>query len=128
MARGHDQPDPALIVEGSRRHQPSKRVQGEDYPVSALEVLQKRDRGTYCGTHELKLLTSCKVFQRNLRRHQRVLVKTYLVILLVIESPVRSGYLPFLALTETLTGYTKSQISKKPDLTDTNRSGAVFFG
>ncbi len=30
---------------------------------------------------------------------------------LVIESPVRSGYLPFLALTETLTGHTKSQIS-----------------
>ena len=52
----------------------------------------------------------------------------FLVFDLVIESPVRSGYLPFLALTETPTGYTKSQISKKPDLTDTNRSGSVFFG
>jgi hypothetical protein len=56
------------------------------------------------------------------------LSEEFVVGCLVIESPVRSGYLPFLALTETLTGYTKSQISKKPDLTDTNRSGAVFFG
>ncbi len=46
---------------------------------------------------------------------------------LVIESLVRSGYLPFLVLTETLTGYTKSQISRKLDLTDTNQSGAVFL-
>ncbi len=30
---------------------------------------------------------------------------------LVFESPVRSGYLPFLTLTETLTSHTKSQIS-----------------
>ena len=47
MAREHDQPDPALIIEGSRRPQPSKRIQGCDYPVSALEELQKRDKGTY---------------------------------------------------------------------------------
>ena len=32
-------------------------------------------------------------------------------VLLVIESPVRSSYLPFWALTKTLTGHTKSQIS-----------------
>jgi hypothetical protein len=31
---------------------------------------------------------------------------------LVIESPVRSGYLPFLALTETLTGYNIFPISE----------------
>ena len=47
MARGHDQPNPALIIEGSRRPQPSKRVQGRDYPVFASEELQKRDKGTY---------------------------------------------------------------------------------
>ena len=47
MARGHDQPNPALIIEGPRRLQPSKRMQGRDYPVSALEELQKRDKGTY---------------------------------------------------------------------------------
>lgn len=46
MARGHDQPNPALIIEGPRRPQPSKRVQGQDYPVSVIEKLQKRDRGT----------------------------------------------------------------------------------
>ena len=40
MAQGHDQPNPALIIEGSRRPQPSKHVQGCDYPVSALEELQ----------------------------------------------------------------------------------------
>ena len=47
MARGHDQPNPALIIKGPRRLQPSKRVQGRDYPVSALEELQTRDKGTY---------------------------------------------------------------------------------
>ena len=46
MARGHDQPNLALIIDGRRQHQPSKRIQGEDYPVSALEELQKRDRGS----------------------------------------------------------------------------------
>lgn len=51
MARGHDQPNPALIIEGARRPQPSKRVQGDDYPVSALKELQKRDKGTYFGMH-----------------------------------------------------------------------------
>ena len=44
MARGHDQPNLALIIEGSR---PSKRIQGHDYPVTALEELQKRGKGTY---------------------------------------------------------------------------------
>lgn len=47
MAREHDQPDPTLIIKGPRRPQPSKRVQGDDYPISALEELQKRDKGTY---------------------------------------------------------------------------------
>jgi hypothetical protein len=53
MARGHDQPNPALIIEGPRRPQPSKRVQGDDYPISVLEELQKRDRGAYhnCDTY-----------------------------------------------------------------------------
>ena len=50
MARGHDQPDPALIIEGPQWPQPSKRVQGHDYPVSALEKLQKHDKGTYYST------------------------------------------------------------------------------
>ena len=52
MARGHDQPNPDLIIEGPRRPQPSKRVQGRDYPVSALEELEeRRDKGTYYSTH-----------------------------------------------------------------------------
>jgi hypothetical protein len=51
MAREHDQPNPALIIEGSRRPRPSKRVQGHDYPVSALEELQKRDKGTNYSSH-----------------------------------------------------------------------------
>ena len=46
MARGeHDRPDPTLIVEGSRRALPSKRVQGDDYPITPLEELRTRDRG-----------------------------------------------------------------------------------
>ena len=40
---------------------------------------------------------------------------------LVIESPVRSGFLPFLALTETLTSYGYPEFSNY-------WSGAVFFG
>ena len=55
MARGHDQPNPALIIEGLQRPQPSKCVQGQDYPVlvSAVEALQSRDKGTHrdYGTH-----------------------------------------------------------------------------
>ena len=43
MARGqHDQPNPDLIVEGSRRVQPSKRVQGQDYPIT---VSDQRNKG-----------------------------------------------------------------------------------
>ena len=43
MARGeHDQPDPTLIVQGSRRVQPSKRGLGRDYPTTPLEELQER--------------------------------------------------------------------------------------
>jgi hypothetical protein len=51
MARGHDRPNPALIIEGPRRPQPSKRVQGHDYPVSALEEIQKRNKGIYHSTN-----------------------------------------------------------------------------
>jgi hypothetical protein len=41
MARGeHDRPDPSLIVEGSRRVHRSKRVQGQDYPITPLEELR----------------------------------------------------------------------------------------
>jgi hypothetical protein len=47
MARGeHDRPDPSLIVEGSRRSHPSKRIQGEDYPIT-LEELRVRSKGMY---------------------------------------------------------------------------------
>jgi hypothetical protein len=45
MRGGHDQPDPSLIVEGSRRPQPSKRVQGSDYPITPLEELRSRGKG-----------------------------------------------------------------------------------
>ena len=46
MARGeHDRPDPSLIVEGPRRQQPSKRVQGHDYPITALEELHVHSKG-----------------------------------------------------------------------------------
>ena len=45
MAQGHYQPNLALIIEGSQQPQPSKHIQGCDYPVSALEELQKRDTG-----------------------------------------------------------------------------------
>jgi hypothetical protein len=44
--RQHDQPNPELIVEGSRKVQPSKRVQGEDYPTTLLEELGQRNKGT----------------------------------------------------------------------------------
>ena len=42
MAREHDRPDPNLIVQGSRRVQPSKRGQGNDYPITPLEELKER--------------------------------------------------------------------------------------
>jgi hypothetical protein len=46
MARGqHDQPNPNLIVEGSRKIHPSKCVQGHDYPTTALEELDQRNKG-----------------------------------------------------------------------------------
>ena len=43
--RQHDQPNPNLIVEGSRKVQPSKRVQGQDYPTTVLEELDQRNKG-----------------------------------------------------------------------------------
>ena len=51
MARGHDRLNPALIIKGPGRPHPSKRVQGRDYPISALEELEKWDKGTYYSTH-----------------------------------------------------------------------------
>ena len=53
MARGeHDRPDPSLIVQGSRRPHPSKRIQGDDYPITPLEELCVRSKGMYslCAT------------------------------------------------------------------------------
>ena len=51
MARGeHDRPDPSLIVEGTRRTNPSKRIQGDDYPITPLEELCARKK----GMHSLK--------------------------------------------------------------------------
>jgi hypothetical protein len=50
MARGElDRPDPALIIEGSRRSHPSKRVQGIDYPIPVSEELRHREKGTHYG-------------------------------------------------------------------------------
>ena len=46
MARGqHDQPNPNLIVEGSRKILPTKRIQGEDYPTTVLERSDQRKKG-----------------------------------------------------------------------------------
>jgi len=48
MACGeHDRPDPSLIVEGTRRLHPSKCMQGNDYPITPLEELHVRSKGTY---------------------------------------------------------------------------------
>jgi hypothetical protein len=48
MARKeHDRPDPSLIVEGTRRSHPSKRIQGNDYPITPSEELRVRSKGTY---------------------------------------------------------------------------------
>ncbi|KIL69003.1 hypothetical protein M378DRAFT_176564 [Amanita muscaria Koide BX008] len=45
MACGeHDQPNLSLIVEGLRKPQPSKHIQGQDYPVLALEELCEREK------------------------------------------------------------------------------------
>ena len=50
MAYGEkDRPDPTLIIEGSRRPQPSRRVQGQDYPKTALEELKERKKGRLTG-------------------------------------------------------------------------------
>ena len=43
--RQHDQPNPNLIVEGSQKIQPSKRVQGHDYPTTVLEGLDQCNKG-----------------------------------------------------------------------------------
>jgi hypothetical protein len=58
------------------------------------------------------LSTDCKGLEFDLTAEHTVLqhlqhgeYNNYQELELVIESPVRSGYLPFLALTETLTGY-----------------------
>jgi hypothetical protein len=42
---GRDQPDTTLIVEGPRRAHPSRRVQGQDYPTTALQDLEQREKG-----------------------------------------------------------------------------------
>jgi len=49
MARGeHDKPDLTLIIEGSRRPQPSKRIQGRGHPITVSEELRQRgDKGEY---------------------------------------------------------------------------------
>ena len=49
MARGeHDKPDPTLIIEGSRRTHPSKRIQGQGYPLTVTEELRERgDKGDW---------------------------------------------------------------------------------
>jgi hypothetical protein len=45
MTREKDRPDPSLIVEGSRR------IQGQDYPTTALEELEQRKKGIHISTH-----------------------------------------------------------------------------
>ena len=47
MAHGeHDKPDPTLIIEGSRRTHPSKRIKGQGYPITISEELRERaDKG-----------------------------------------------------------------------------------
>ena len=44
MAHKHDQPDPNLIIPGSRHVQPSKHGQGRDYPITPLEELKEREK------------------------------------------------------------------------------------
>jgi hypothetical protein len=41
----HDQPDPTLIIQGSRRAQPSKHGLGKDYLTTPLEELRERAKG-----------------------------------------------------------------------------------
>jgi hypothetical protein len=49
MGREHDRPDPTLIISGSRRPHPSKRIQGLDYPETLLKEseIRKPEKGTY---------------------------------------------------------------------------------
>ena len=48
MAHGeHDWPDPSLIVVGTQKSHPSKRIQGDDYPITPLEELRVRTKGMY---------------------------------------------------------------------------------
>ncbi len=47
---------------------------------------------------------------------------------LVLESSVRSGFLPFFGKTGTETGLSRSEILKKPDQTDEDRSQSVLYG
>ena len=55
MVRGeHDRPDPSLIVEGTRRTNPSKRIQGDDYPITPLEELELRERSNLKGMYSPK--------------------------------------------------------------------------
>ena len=49
---GRDQPDLTLILEGSRRTHPSRRIQGQDYPTTALQELEERGKGN--NTHTSK--------------------------------------------------------------------------
>ena len=52
MARGqHDQPNPNLIIEGSQKSNPSKRVQGQDYPTTAIEELDQRNKSQSSGVY-----------------------------------------------------------------------------
>ena len=48
MARGqHDQPNQDLIIEGSKKIHPSKRVQGQDYPMMVVEELDQQNKGQF---------------------------------------------------------------------------------
>ena len=48
MARGqHDQLNQDLIIEGSRKIHPLKRVQGQDYPMTVVEELDQWNKGQF---------------------------------------------------------------------------------
>jgi hypothetical protein len=40
--REKDKPDLTLIIEGSRRSHPTRRIQGQDYPTTVLEQIEQR--------------------------------------------------------------------------------------
>lgn len=66
MPRKHDRPDPNLIIEGSRRVQPSKRGMGRDYPITPLEALRERDKSKQSQiTGGSGLILSIKVTQND---------------------------------------------------------------